>query len=73
MGVSGPVKQRIVDWEPGLKLAEAIVAAEYLGDGDPREILVHRQGQAHFVNVRKLMRGLENPALLAGDVIEIRP
>lgn len=73
VGVSGPVKQRIVDWEPGLKLAEAIVAADYLGDGDPREIVVHRQGQAYFVNVRKLMRGLENPAMEAGDVIEIRP
>jgi len=62
-----------VEWEPGLTLAEALVEAEYVGAGQPREILLNRQGQVVFINVKKLMRNLENPVLQPGDVVEIRP
>lgn len=67
------MRERSVEWEPGLTLAEALVEAEYVGAGQPREILLNRQGQVIFINVKKLMRNLENPVLQPGDVVEIRP
>gem|GEM_PF-2515495 len=73
VGFIGPVRERSVEWEPGLTLAEALVEAEYVGAGQPREILLNRQGQVVFINVKKLMRNLENPVLQPGDVVEIRP
>ena len=43
--VQGQVRNGLVPWEPGMKLSQAIVAAEYTGFMNPRLIRVLRNGQ----------------------------
>jgi hypothetical protein len=43
--VQGQVTHPVVPWEEGMKLSEAIVAAEYTGFMNPRLIRVTRNGQ----------------------------
>ena len=73
VGIVGPVRRRVVSWEEGMTVASALVAAEYLGADNPREIYINRRGVIIPVNVRKLLRNLENPTLEAGDILEVRP
>ena len=73
VGVWGPVKNPYVEISPELSLVEVLLKAEILISHQPREILIHRDQQTHFVNIRKLLRNLENPKMLAGDIVEIRP
>ena len=68
--VLGPVSSPIVTWSNELTLAKAIVAAGYNGQTDPKEILVHRNGQSIFVDPQKLLSGEDVP-LQPGDVIEL--
>src|SRR5712671_3064226 len=43
--VAGPVKYTVIPWNDELTVARAIIAAEYLGNADPREIVILRSGQ----------------------------
>jgi len=70
--VVGNVRNHSVPWAEDLTLARAVLAAEYQGSRDPREIYVTRQGQQHKIDVRKLLNGTEDPQLDAGDVVDIR-
>jgi hypothetical protein len=65
----GQTRNAAVDFEEGLTLVQAIVAAEYFGP-DPSIILVRRGNQAQRVNPAELLNGVDIP-LQAGDVIEI--
>jgi hypothetical protein len=69
--IRGPVKRPVVPWSEGLTLARALVLAEYYGFTDPRNILITRQGTVYQVSPRKLLNGLEDPELEAGDIIEL--
>lgn len=69
--VHGKVRNTTIPWTEGLTVAKAIVAAEYFGMTDPREILVVRQGFARRVDPGKLLGGEDLP-LLPGDLMEIR-
>jgi hypothetical protein len=44
--VQGPVRNPVLAWEEGMKLSQAVAAAEYTGYMNPRLIRVLRNGQA---------------------------
>ena len=67
----GPVRNPRVPWKENLTLAQAIVAADYASQLDPTRIIIFRQGQTYRVDPRRLLRGLEDPALEPGDIVEI--
>ena len=69
--VIGPVKVNQVPWTPGLTLAGALVTADYIGQTDPKDILINRNGQQIHVDPKKLLGGEDVP-LEAQDVVEIR-
>jgi hypothetical protein len=69
--VLGPVQNHKVPWVVGLTLTQAIATANYLGEHDPKEIIITHQGQSARLNPRVLLSGVEIP-LEAGDVIEVR-
>ena len=69
--VQGKVRMNVVHWSEDLTLAKAIVAADYYGPTDPREILLVRRGMANRIDPKTLTDN-EGPVLLPGDVIELR-
>lgn len=68
----GDVRNQRVPWTEGLTLTQAIIAAHYTWNWDPRVITVTRQGEVHQVNPKRLLRGQEDPLLEPGDVVEVR-
>ena len=70
--VQGNVKNHVIGWSEDLTLAQALLSAEYRGITDPHTIVVVRQGQATMIDMKKFLRGKENPLLLPGDIIELR-
>jgi hypothetical protein len=69
--IRGPVRNPAVPWTEGLKLSQALVAAEYNGFTDPRNIMVIRKGQVFQINPRRLANGQTDVDLQAGDIIEV--
>ena len=69
---TGPVQNVLVAWRVGLMLTQAIVSANYLGNGDPSAIVIRRSGLEIPIDPKQLLRG-EDFLLEAGDMIEIRP
>jgi len=69
--VQGRVKNPVVPWTEDLTAAKAIVAADYYGLSDPREIIIVRQRKAIRLDPRKLLNG-EDPPLQPGDIMELR-
>jgi hypothetical protein len=67
----GQVRNPRVPWTEGLTLAQALLAADYTGRLDPRKIQIIRQGEFYSINVRRLLRGQENPVLEPGDTVEV--
>ncbi len=71
--VNGPVKNHQVPWEPELKLSKAIFLAEFTGRGNPKGISLTRNGETAFIAPVRLLQGLDDVELEAGDVVEIKP
>ena len=69
--VVGQVRNHTVPWQEGLTLAQAIDAAVYTGFSNPRLIRLTRGEESIEIAVRDLLRGANNPAVEAGDVVEI--
>lgn len=69
--VRGQVRSPIVTWKPDMTLSAALLEAGYLGRTDPHRITLTRQGISHSIEVRRLLKGLEDPAVLPGDLIEL--
>ena len=69
--VIGDVRNPIIPWAEDLTLAKAIVAANYYGNGDPKDIVIVRNGRGIPVDPRKLLSGEDVP-LLEHDVVAIR-
>ena len=69
--VIGPVQNPNVPWTDGLTLAQAIVAANYNGLGNPKEIILMRQGETTRIDPKDLLGGRDVP-LQPGDTITIR-
>ena len=68
----GDVRNQRVPWTDELTLAQALMAAQYTGNWDPRIITVTRAGEVHSVNTRRLLRGQDNPVLEPNDIVEVR-
>jgi hypothetical protein len=69
--VIGPVQNPEVQWTDGLTLAQAILAANYTGHGNPKEIILTRQGEITRIDPKDLLRGNDVP-LQPGDTITLR-
>ncbi len=69
--VVGPVQNPDVPWVEGLTLAQAIATANYLGQHDPKEIDITRQGESAKLAPKMLLNGANVP-LEPGDIITIR-
>ena len=65
---TGPVQNFAVAWRVGLMLTQAIVSANYMGNGDPSVIVIHRSGQDIPIDPKQLLNGGDF-LLEAGDVI----
>ena len=72
ISVLGDVTNHTVEWVEDITLAKALVAADYKGIRNPREIWVRRKGQRYPISVKALLSGKEDPALEPGDIIEIQ-
>jgi hypothetical protein len=68
--IRGEVKNQVIPWTEGLTLVNAILAAEYQGTRDPRQIVITRHGEAVRIDPRLLLRGEDRP-LEAGDIVDI--
>jgi hypothetical protein len=68
--VVGQVKNSVVPWAPDLTLAKAVVAAQYYGHKDPRQIVIVRGGKPIPVGPQELLSGQDVP-LQAGDVVQL--
>ena len=55
-----------------MTVAKAIVAAGYEGKGEPRQIVILRNGYAIPVEAKQLLSGEDVP-LQAGDMLQINP
>jgi len=69
--VIGPVKNPDVPWVAGLTLVQAIATANYVGEHDPKEIVITRQGESAKVAPKMLLNGADVP-LEPGDTVTIR-
>ena len=69
--VIGPVQNPEVQWTEGLTLAQAILAANCTGTGNPKEIILTRQGETTRIDPKDLLRGNDVP-LQPGDTITLR-
>ena len=67
----GLIRHPRVAWTENLTLAQALVAADYTGTLDPTSIKIIRQGQTYRIDPKRLLRGLEDPPLEPGDLVEI--
>ena len=67
----GPVRNPRIPWTEELTLARALASADYTGTLNPRTLKVIRKGQTYLIDIKRLLRGLEDPPLEAGDLIEI--
>jgi len=69
--VIGPVQNPEVQWTEGLTLAQAILAANYTGQGNPKGIILTRQGETTPIDPKDLLGGHDVP-LQPGDIITLR-
>lgn len=72
IAVLGPVQHPEIAWTNGLTLARALVEANYTGAGNPRQILLIRQGRSTAIAPDDLLHGHDVP-LQPGDTISIQP
>jgi molybdopterin converting factor small subunit len=70
--VNGEVRNHVVPWTEGLTLANALVAADYLGAADPGQILIVHNGRATRVEAKQLLSGVDIP-LQPGDIVQLMP
>jgi hypothetical protein len=69
--VIGAVQNPQVPWVAGLTLAQAIATANYVGQAEPKQIIITRNGESATLDAGVLLNGKDIP-LEIGDVIELR-
>ena len=67
----GLIRHSRVPWTENMTLAQALVAADYTGTLNPTSIKIIRQGQTYRIDPKRLLRGLEDPPLEPGDLVEV--
>ena len=70
--VRGQVRTPIVAWHPNMTLSEVLLEAGFQGRTNPHRITVTRQGIAYPIDIRRLLKGLDDPAVLPGDLIDLQ-
>lgn len=68
--VVGAVQTPWVPWVSGLTLTQAIATANYLGQDEPKEIIITRKGEGARLVPNVLFNGTVIP-LEPGDIVEI--
>jgi hypothetical protein len=69
--VVGPVQHPQVPWVTGMTLAQAISTANFVGENQPQQIIITRNGESAVLPANALLNGADIP-LEIGDVIELR-
>ena len=69
--IIGTVQHPQVPWVAGLTLAQAIATANYVGQNEPKQIIITRNGERAAMDAKVLLDGTDIP-LEIGDVIELR-
>ncbi len=69
--IVGAVQHPQVPWVTGLTLAQAISTANYVGQDEPKQIILTRHGESAAMDANVLLNGTDIP-LDIGDVIELR-
>ena len=69
--VKGNVRHPVLPWTEDLTVTRAIVQAEYLGLRNPLTISIQLQGERLFVDPARLLLGIIDPWLEAGDILEL--
>lgn len=69
--VLGAVQHPQVPWVTGMTLAQAIATANYVGQDEPKQIVITRNGESATLDASVLLNGTDIP-LEIGDVIELR-
>ena len=69
--VKGNVRHPVLPWTDELTVTRAIVQAEYVGHRKPITISIMRQGERLFVDPARLLLGIIDPWLEAGDILEL--
>ena len=72
VNIIGNVKNHMVNWSEDLTLTKALVAAEYQGMRDPRQIWVKRGAERYPINIKAMLAGNDDPPLEPGDIIELQ-
>jgi len=69
--IVGPVQHPQVPWVSGLTLAQAVATASYVGQDEPKQIIITRNGESAAFDASALLNGANIP-LEIGDVIEMK-
>jgi len=69
--VKGNVLHPVLPWTEDMTVTRAIVQADYVGLRNPYTISIMRQGERLFVDPARLMLGIIDPWLEAGDILEL--
>jgi hypothetical protein len=69
--ILGKVRNPVLNWEPGLTLARALVEADYENTRTPTAITIYRNNQPLSIDPQQLLEGADYP-LFAGDVVYIQ-
>ena len=70
--VIGAVQNQQVPWVAGLTLAQAVATANYIGQDEPKQIVITHQGESATLDANVLFGGTDIP-VEPGDTIELRP
>ncbi len=71
ISVYGPVRNSVLPWSDDLTLSKAMVDAQYLGNTDPNQILIVREGHATPYDPKQLLKGQDVP-LEPRDIVVIK-
>jgi glycogen debranching enzyme len=69
--ILGHVRNPLLNWEPGLTLARALVEADYENGKTPTAITIYRNNQQLNIDLQRLLEGEDYP-LFAGDIVYIQ-
>ncbi len=69
--ILGAVQNQQVPWVAGLTLAQAVATANYVGEVEPKQIIITRAGESAALDAKVLLSGKDIP-LEVGDVVELR-
>ena len=70
--VAGPFERPVIQWQEDMTLAQAILAAGYLDNRDPGQIIIQRGPTALNIDPAILLQG-EDVQVQSGDVIHVLP